>query len=173
MTDHTASPISGNWPDATPEHVIVVGVDVEQQANVLPRAAALAAQMSAGLVCAWVDATQVIYGASIDGTRLITPLDPDQTAGTNEALAERIFAHVAEQLSGTDVPWRVESTVGDIASGLTEIATDFDAELIVVGSRRPGFSGWMNEVIGGSIAGHLVHTQPRPVLVIPCTKESH
>jgi nucleotide-binding universal stress UspA family protein len=173
VTDHTANPTPSHWPEATPEHVIVVGVDVEQQGNVLPRAAALATQMSAGLVCAWVDATQVIYGASIDGTRLITPLDPDQTAGSNEVLRDRVAAHVAEQLRDSDVPWRVESTVGDIASGLTEIATDWDAQLIVVGSRRPGFSGWMNEVIGGSIAGHLVHTQARPVLIVPCTKESH
>lgn len=173
MTDHTANPRASHWPDTTPEHIIVVGVDVEQQANVLPRAAALATQMSAALVCAWVDATQVIYGASIDGTRLITPLDPDQSASTSEVLRDRIGDHVAEQLQGTTVPWRVESTVGDIASGLTEIATDWDAELIVVGSRRPGFSGWMNEVIGGSIAGHLVHTQARPVLIVPCIKESH
>ena len=127
----------------------------------------MATTMGAGLVCAWVDSTQVIYGASLDGTRLITPLDPDQSADTSHALNERVHRFVAEHLADRQVPWRLESTVGDIASGLTEIADQWQACLIAVGGRRPGFTGWMNELIGGSIGGHLVHTQSRPVLVIP------
>jgi nucleotide-binding universal stress UspA family protein len=169
VTDSDPSAPS-NWPSPGPERVIVVGVDAEQRPNVVTQAADLASMMSAGLVCAWVDSTQVIYGASLDGTRLITPLDPDQVAGSSEAMRERVFQHIAEELSGVDVPWRLEDTVGDIASGLSEVAEEWDAAVIAVGGRRPGFSGWMNELIGGSIAGHLVHTQHRPVLVIPGTR---
>ncbi|WP_161958481.1 universal stress protein [Ornithinimicrobium cavernae] len=168
MTDSTPAAPS-HWPAQRPERIIVVGVDAEQRPEIVTEVARLATTMSAGLVCAWVDSTQVIYGASLDGTRLITPLDPDQAAGTSEAVRERVHQHIAGVLGGTDVPWRLETAVGDIASGLTEVAEEWDADLIAVGGRRPGFGGWMNEVIGGSIAGHLVHTQHRPVLVIPGT----
>lgn len=168
MTESSPSPPS-NWPSAGPERVVVVGVDADQRPNVVTQAAALATTMSAGLVCVWVDSTQVIYGASLDGTRLITPLDPDQAAGSSDAMRERVFQRISTALAGVDVPWRLEDTVGDIATGLTEAADAWNATIIAVGGRRPGFSGWMNEVIGGSIAGHLIHTQHRPVLVIPGT----
>jgi len=171
VTDSASPTAPANWPSPNPERIVVVGVDADQAPHIVRETAKLAAAMSAGLVCAWVDSTQVIYGASLDGTRLITPLDPDQTAGASEALHERVHRFVAEQLAGSPVPWRLESTVGDIASGLTEVAQEWDADVIAVGGRRPGFSGWMNEVIGGSIAGHLVHTQHRPVLVIPGARD--
>ncbi len=167
MSDSATPTDPPTWPAQRPERLIVVGVDADQRPEIVTEVAALARTMSAGLVCAWVDSTQVIYGASLDGTRLITPLDPDQAVGTSDAVRDRVHAHLAEVLSDTEVPWRLETAVGDIASGLTEVATDWDADIIAVGGRRPGFSGWMNEVIGGSIAGHLVHTQHRPVLVIP------
>lgn len=171
MTDSTTPTPPSHWPSPGPERVVVVGVDADQAPHIVRETARIAAMMSAGLVCAWVDSTQVIYGASLDGTRLITPLDPDQTAGASEALHERVHQFLAEQLADSQVPWRLESTVGDIASGLTEIADACDADAIAVGGRRPGFAGWMNEVIGGSIAGHLVHTQHRPVLVIPGARD--
>lgn len=167
MTDHTSQPTT--WPEQRPERLIVVGVDADQRAAIVTEVAQLAATMSAGLVCAWVDSTQVIYGATLDGTRLITPLDPDQSASASDAVRAGVHEHLSSILADSPVPWRLETAVGDIASGLTEVAAQWEADIIAVGGRRPGFSGWMNEVIGGSIAGHLVHTQHRPVLVIPGT----
>lgn len=173
MTDSATPAGPSHWPEQRPDRIIVVGVDAEQRASIVQEVAALATTMSAGLVCAWVDSTQVIYGATLDGTRLITPLDPDQAASSSDAVREQVHQHVAELLTDSPVPWRLETAVGDIASGLTDVATEWDADIIAVGGRRPGFSGWMNEVIGGSIAGHLVHTQTRPVLVIPGTARDH
>lgn len=167
MTDSTTPAEAPHWPEQRPDRLIVVGVDAEQRPSIVHEVAELAATMSAGLVCAWVDSTQVIYGATLDGTRLITPLDPDQAAGSSDAVREQVYQHLAGILGDTTVPWRLETAVGDIASGLTDVAAEWEADIIAVGGRRPGFSGWMNEVIGGSIAGHLVHTQSRPVLVIP------
>lgn len=169
MTDSSTPAAPPTWPEQRPERIIVVGVDSEQRASIVQEVAALAATMSAGLVCAWVDSTQVVYGATLDGTRLITPLDPDQASSSSDAVRSQVHEHLASLLADSSVPWRLEMAVGDIASGLTEVATEWDADIIAVGGRRPGFSGWMNEVIGGSIAGHLVHTQSRPVLVIPGT----
>lgn len=169
MTDSAGEP--STWPEPRPDRIIVVGVDPDQRPSIVREAAALAATMSAGLVCAWVDSTQVIYGATLDGTRLITPLDPDQAASSSEGVREQVQQHLADILADSSVPWRLETAVGDIASGLTEVAQAWDADLIAVGGRRPGFSGWMNELIGGSIAGHLVHTQARPVVVIPGTAQ--
>lgn len=166
MTDSAAG-VPSNWPDPAPERVILVGIDTTQNPFVLDRAVEIAHTMSAGLVCVWVDSTQVIFGASIDGTRLITPLDPDQAAEGSEGMRHSVFERAADQLRDAPVPWRLEHTVGDVSSGLAEAAEDWKAYLIVVGGRRPGFSGWMNEVIGGSIAGHLVHTQHTPVVIVP------
>jgi len=45
------------------------------------------------------------------------------------------------------------------------------AAMIVIGSRRPGLGGWMNHLIGGSTAGHLAHTQPLPVTIVPQAPE--
>lgn len=171
MTDSASPAADSHWPTPGPDRVVVVGVDADQDPHIVKEAAGIAATMGAGLVCAWVDSTQVIYGASLDGTRLITPLDPDQSADTSGALNERVHRFVTEQLADTQVPWRLEATVGDIASGLTEIADEWDACIIAVGGRRPGFAGWMNEVIGGAIGGHLVHTQRRPVLIIPGARD--
>ena len=167
MSERASGVAGPNWPTTAPDRVVVVGVDADQDPHVVKEAAAVAGAMGAGLVCAWVDSTQVIYGASLDGTRLITPLDPDQSADTSNLLNQRVHQFVSEQLADSVVPWRLESTVGDIASGLTEVAEEWDACMIAVGGRRPGFAGWMNEVIGGAIGGHLVHTQSRPVLIIP------
>nr|WP_306255213.1 universal stress protein [Ornithinimicrobium cryptoxanthini] len=171
VTESSNSPTPPTWPSPGPDTIIVVGVDVDQRPDVVLEAAGVAARMGAGLVCAWVDSTQVVYGASLDGTRLITPLDPDLATGSSEVLKEQVHRQIADALAGVNVPWRLEQTVGDIASGLTEVAQQWDALMIAIGGRRPGFSGWMNEVIGGSIAGHLVHTQHRAVLVIPGTKD--
>jgi nucleotide-binding universal stress UspA family protein len=39
--------------------------------------------------------------------------------------------------------------------------------MIIVGSRRGGLRSTMHEFFGGSVAAHLAHRQPRPVVVVP------
>ena len=65
------------------------------------------------------------------------------------------------------MPWRFVYTVGEASQALARVGREADAAMIVVGSRRPGLGGWMNHLIGGSTAGHLAHTQPLPVTIVP------
>jgi len=101
VSDSATPTAPPTWPAQRPERLIVVGVDADQRPEIVTEVAALARTMSAGLVCAWVDSTQVIYGASLDGTRLITPLDPDQAAGSSDAVREQVHQHLA----GIDTDW--------------------------------------------------------------------
>jgi nucleotide-binding universal stress UspA family protein len=39
--------------------------------------------------------------------------------------------------------------------------------MIIVGSRRGGLRSTMHDFFGGSVAAHLAHRQPRPVVVVP------
>jgi nucleotide-binding universal stress UspA family protein len=135
---------------------------------VVHEAAALATALGCGLVCAWVDGSRVVIGEQPDGTITTTPLDPDQDDDDRRLRAEKEMSrHLKLVLAQTDVPWLFVYTVGEAAHGLAAIAEQHDARLIAVGARRHGLAGWMTQLIGGSVAGRLVHTQTRPVVVFP------
>lgn len=157
----------GRWSGDEPRRCLVVGIEPGQDHRVLQRAAKVALAMDAGLVCLWVDSTQIIFDTGADGSILTTPLDPDQLGADAIVLEPELLALVADALEDVPVSWRLENSSGDVSNALSKAAGQFDAELVVVGTRRPGFAGWMNEVVGGSIAARLAHTQERPVLVVP------
>lgn len=148
--------------------VVVVGVTPGQPPAVVQVAADLAARMSADLVCVWADPSRVAVGRDEDGALRTVPLDPD--AVDDDALVpeeERTLDELEHALAGRTLAWRFVYAVGEPARALDEAARDTDALLIAVGPRRPGLSGWMDRLVGGTVAGHLAHTQHRPVLVIP------
>ncbi len=145
----------------------MVGIEPGQDHRVIQRAAEMATAMDAGLRCLWVDSTQIIFDTGADGSILTTPLDPDQLGTDAIVLEPDLLDLVAEALASSPVSWRLDHTSGDVATGLAKAAHQWDASMVVVGTRRPGFAGWMNEVVGGSIAARLAHTQERPVLLVP------
>ncbi|GIG21065.1 hypothetical protein Cch01nite_17890 [Cellulomonas chitinilytica] len=156
------------WSGPVPERPLVVGVQPDQAPTVLEQAAGIALALGTGLVCVWVDPSQVVVTVEPDGTWDTTPVDPDRDDDVDGSPAEAtLFTHVRDLLADAGVPWRFEYAVGETARGLHAAAEAHDAALIAVGTRRPGFGGWMTEVVGGSVAGRLAHTQDRPVLVIP------
>lgn len=164
------------WPGPAPESPLVLGVEPDQDRHLVVRAARIAARMGTGIVCTWVDTTHVRAAESvvgIDGTIPTAPLDPDSVdEGTDAAeLAGILVARLAEVLDPLHVAWCFSYRVGEATRGLTAEARERDAAMIVVGARRPGFGGWMNEMIGGSVAGRLAHTQAVPVLVLPTKHE--
>ncbi|MEO8829550.1 universal stress protein [Lapillicoccus sp.] len=56
---------------------------------------------------------------------------------------------------------------GDVGHALARLAEVLDAQMIVVGSRHGGFKTGVHDFFGGSVAVHLIHQQPRSVVVIP------
>jgi nucleotide-binding universal stress UspA family protein len=145
----------------------VVGVTPQQPVAVLREAVRLARQFKAVLVCANVEAGSYVVAEHPDGSVESRPIDPDQpdwnTAVFNGGLAHRIH-EVADQ-EGVRVEFR--ELAGDIAHALGRLAEVLNAEMIIVGSRRGGLRSTMHEFFGGSVAAHLAHRQPRPVVVVP------
>ena len=146
---------------------IVVGVTPKQPLAVLRHAARFARQFEAVLVCANVEAGSYVVAEHPDGSVESRPIDPDQpdwnTAVFDGGLAHRIRS-IADQ-EGVRVEFR--ELAGDIAHALGHLAAVLDAEMIIVGSRRGGLRSSMHDFLGGSVAAHLAHRQPRPVVVVP------
>jgi nucleotide-binding universal stress UspA family protein len=145
----------------------VVGVTPKQPLTVLREAARFARQFKAVLVCANVEAGSYVVAEHPDGSVESRPIAPDQpdwnAAVFNGALAHRI-REVADK-EGVRVEFR--ELAGDIAHALARLAEVLNAEMIIVGSRRGGLRSTMHEFFGGSVAAHLAHRQPRPVVVVP------
>ena len=146
---------------------IVVGVTPKQPVAVLRHAARFARQFEAVLVCANVEAGSYVVAEHPGGSVESRPIDPDQpdwnTAVFDGGLAHRIRS-IADQ-EGVRVEFR--ELAGDIAHALGHLAAVLDAEMIIVGSRRGGLRSSMHDFLGGSVAAHLAHRQPRPVVVVP------
>lgn len=146
---------------------IVVGVTPKQPLIVLRQAVGFAREFNARLVCANVEAGSYVVAEHPNGSVESRPIDPDQpdwnTAIFDGSLAARIRA-IADK-EGVRVEFR--ELAGDIAHALGRLAEVLNAEMIIVGSRRGGLRSTMHEVFGGSVAAHLAHRQPRPVVIIP------
>ena len=151
-----------------PGRPIIVGVVPGHRPLVVREAGGLAQLIGVGLICVWADASRLSVGEASDGAFDTTPLDPDQDDdGTMSDAEAEMDRRLGLDLTGIEIPWLFVYTVGETARALTTVAVRHDARLIAVGGRRPGLAGWMNELVGGSVAGRLAHTQRRPVLVIP------
>jgi nucleotide-binding universal stress UspA family protein len=150
----------------------VVGVTPKQPLTVLRQAARFAREFQAALVCANVEAGSYVVAEHPDGSVESRPIDPDQP-DWNVAIFDGGLAHrirlVADQ---EDVRVEFRELAGDIARALGRLAEILDAEMIIVGSRRGGLRSSMYEFFGGSVAAHLAHRQPRPVVVVPVDPRS-
>lgn len=138
---------------------VLVGVPHDRHPSVPRRAADLAAALGTELVCVAVDEASVR-----EPSGAVVPVDPDADSPADDG---GLRDAVAAALADIPVRWRLERTAGDPAAELARIAAAHDAALIVVGARRPGMRGWATHLVGGTVAGHLVHDQPRPVVVLP------
>lgn len=161
--------VTGRWhPDPPPpgSSPLVVAVSPGQPSTVPVAAADLAAALGTGLVCVWSDPSRVVTGHRADGTPVTEPVDPDTQDPDADRVAE-LEAQIAAAVAPRGVSWRLVIAAGDPARALAAAGEAVGARFIVVGSRPAGVTGWMHEVIGGSVAGRLSHTQPRPVLIVP------
>jgi nucleotide-binding universal stress UspA family protein len=146
---------------------IVVGVTPKQPLAVLKHAARFARQFEAVLVCANVEAGSYVVAEHPDGSVESRPIDPDQP-DWNTAVFDGDLAHRIRSIADQErVRVEFRELAGDIAHALGHLAAVLDAEMIIVGSRRGGLRSSMHDFLGGSVAAHLAHRQPRPVVVVP------
>ncbi len=154
------------WSAPAPARPVLVGVEPSQSACVVEEAAGLAKALGAGLVCVWVDPAHLVAGHEFDGSLDLATVDSDHDED-DESPDDALAATLARRLDPLGVPWRFVYATGEAARGLKAVADEHDARMIVVGTHRPGLVHWMNQMVSGSVAGRLAHTQRRPVLLVP------
>ena len=149
----------------TGQPTIVVGVHPTQPDLVIRHAAKLSKKIGARLLITCVDTGHMTMFEGADGTLMSMPLDADVEEPT--PFPEELQDHLTELTEpfGIDVEFR--RPLGEPSIAIAELAESEHAYMIVVGTRRPGFKAGLAEFFGGSVAAHLTHRQPRPVIVIP------
>jgi nucleotide-binding universal stress UspA family protein len=148
---------------------IVVAVEPGQPDAVLLQASALAAGLGCRLVCAHVDRGRYPVEQRGDGSVVSLPFDPDLPEMGDDEFDPDLAAHVDRVLGRTGVPYAMRVLAGDPARALARLADTLDARLIVVGTHQPGLRRGVRDFFNGSVAVHLAHRQPRPVVVVPLT----
>ena len=144
---------------------VVVGVD-HKHPDLARRAASLVQSLGGSLielVCVWVDETAVS-----DSRGFTVSVDPD-IAVSSDAYGADVLAGLNRAMADVGLPWSALRGAGDPAAELGRVADEVGAAMIVVGSRRPGLRGWTTNLVGGTVAGRLIHNQQRPVVVLPET----
>jgi nucleotide-binding universal stress UspA family protein len=146
---------------------ILVGVTYGQPDVVLRHAARFARTFNAALVCAHVDPGRYVVEELPDGSVASLPLDPDLPELKDTDFDQGLVAQVRAAVADESIELSFRELAGDVAYALTRLADILDVEMIIVGSRRGGVRAGLRQFLTGSVAAHLAHRQPRPVVVIP------
>jgi nucleotide-binding universal stress UspA family protein len=146
---------------------ILVGVTYGQPDVVLRHAARFARTFDAALVCAHVDPGRYVVEELPDGSVASLPLDPDLPELKDTDFDQGLVAQVRAAVADDSVELSFRELAGDVAYALTRLADILNVEMIIVGSRRGGVRAGLKQFLTGSVAAHLAHRQPRPVVVIP------
>lgn len=146
---------------------IIVGVTPSQPPAVVQQAARFARAFEASLVCAHVAAGNYVVRENPDGSVESRPIDTDQPVWDNAVFDDALADRIRRLASDAAVPVEFRELAGDIAYALGRLADVLAAEMIIVGSRRGGLRTSMHDFFSGSVAVHLAHRQPRPLIIIP------
>lgn len=145
--------------------VVVVGIADGQSDAVVLVAAEFAERFGADLVCAVVDEA---HYTAVDrsGRPVVIPIDPDAVDDI-EVDRVRIEGRLHDVLDHRPVGWSVRFMTGEPSAAIAVAASDVDALMIVIGTRRRTIARSLREFFAGSIAAHLAHRQARPIVVVP------
>ena len=109
----------------------------------------------------------VVHAISLDDY----PVDPD--ADDWEAQAARVLqsqrAEVEVALTGVVPGWSYHAARGDPVHLLAVVAEEYDALMIIVGTRGTGTGAALGRLLHRSVSRGLIGRQRRPVLVVPST----
>jgi nucleotide-binding universal stress UspA family protein len=146
---------------------VLVGVTTDQPAAVVTQAVTFARHFGATLVCAHVAAQHHVIEEHPDGSVESRPLDPDAPEWTSATFDPDLARRIVELTAEAGVTVEFRELAGDVGHALGRLAEVLGAAMIVVGSRRGRFRTSMHDFLSGSVAVHLAHRQPRPVVVVP------
>jgi len=149
-------------------HPVVAGITPHLPELVVLTAADLAEALGVRVYYAYADPGRVVDREFPDGRVQHSDLNPD--LADDEAWRAReaeLTASVARTLAGREVAWEFRYLAGRPDRALTHLARAVDAAAIIVGTRRPGGGGRLQELLEGAVGAHLAHHQHRPVLVVP------
>jgi nucleotide-binding universal stress UspA family protein len=143
---------------------IVVGYDGSDPAKrALSRAAELAEKLGSSLVVTSVaEPVAVAEDSYVPGDAIglaapaIIPM-PDREEASRELQEARTT------LEGRDLQVDYVTTIGGAAEGIIEVAERHAADLIVVGTREPGF---LDRLLGGDVSEAVSRRAHRDVLIV-------
>jgi nucleotide-binding universal stress UspA family protein len=135
---------------------IVVGYDETEPAKrALARAAELATVFDSRLIVTSV-ARLLVGGAVARGVGPIDPLDEPE-------LHREALEHAETFLTERGIHGQYEVMLGDPASSIVDLAEKQGADLIVVGTREPGF---LERLMGLSVSDAVEHRAHCDVLIV-------
>ena len=143
---------------------IVVGFDgTEPAKRALARAADLAEKLGTKLVVTTVAEPVAMAEESYVPGDAIGLAAPSIIPVPDQAEATRELQEARQLLMGTSLQVEYQATVGDAAQGIIDAAEKHDADLIVVGTREPGF---LDRVLSGDVGETVSRRAHRDVLIV-------
>jgi nucleotide-binding universal stress UspA family protein len=147
-------------------HTIVVGYDGSEPAvRALERAAQLAHALRSRVIAVTVTEPIAAYGAAAAAPGYAAPVGPalEEVHEAQEARAERLLAEARTRLRGRGIEAQTVSALGAPAAAIVQEAEEHDADLIVVGTREPGF---FERLYRGSVSQGVARKARCDVLVV-------
>jgi nucleotide-binding universal stress UspA family protein len=143
---------------------IVVGYDgSEPSKRALERAADFAGHFRAKLIVTSVAEPVAVPGDALVPGDAIGLAAPAILPVPDREEAGRELQEARAALSGRNLDVEYLATVGDAADGIVEAADEHDADLIVVGTREPGF---LDRVMSGDVSQAVSRRAHRDVLIV-------
>jgi nucleotide-binding universal stress UspA family protein len=146
---------------------IVVGYDgLPTSDRALDRAVELARALSARVevvsVGEFLPIVEPVAPTGLGGPALME--QPVWAAGLDaENLADRMLSRARERLAGSDVEVEYKALTGIPDDALVQEADRVDADLIVVGTREPGF---LDRLLAGDTSADVMRRAHRDVLIV-------
>lgn len=143
---------------------LLVGVMPGQDPAVLDTAITLARALHTTIAFVYVDPAGFrVQGP--DGGERFASIDPD--VEDDDSRSAHLESVISSGLAESGIGWSYRLVRGEAANELAQAAEAAGAFMIVVGARRQTVARRMENLLTGSVAAHLAHHQPIPVLVVP------
>lgn len=152
--------------DGSLDGPIVLGVGWTFSELLVRTAMELAAALEVHLVCAFVDPASYLTEWEPEGKRAALSLEPIVSEETDYP-SKQLQLNLESILGQPGETWSFRVLNGDVSKALVRLAESTNASLLVVGADRPGSLAWMDRLLEGSVSVSLMHSQQRPVLIVP------